>query len=157
MAGMSTSKKKMFFSVPEIKILLIAIMMVIFAVSILGRFSYTLISVDEYSRLVVRDGLCHLHGDNSGANCAQRNYLVAQAVTAMLTYIIACLVPITYVIFVASLSDSKKVKEFCCAWKNRKSKDKSNLKRGGTPNENNNSKPRVVKNGTPNPDCNGDA
>ena len=153
MAGKYTSKRKMFFSVPEIKILLIAIMLTIFAVSILARFSYTLISVDEYSHLMVRDGLCHLHGDNSGANCAQRNYLVAQSVTAILTYIIACLIPITYVVFGASLSDSKKIKEFCCAWMNGKSKDKSNLKREGTPN---NSRPRIVKNGTPNPDWNAD-
>ena len=153
MVGKYTSKKKMFFSVPEIKILLIAIMMIIFAVSVLARFSYTLISVDEYSHLMVRDSLCHLHGDKSGGDCAQRNYLVAQSVTAILTYIIACLIPITYVVFGASLSDSKKIKEFCCAWRNRKSKVKLNFKQEGTPNI---SRPRIVKNGTPNPDWNAD-
>jgi hypothetical protein len=141
MTGKYKSKKRMYFSVPEIKILLIAIMMVVFAVSILGRFSYTLISVDEFSHLLVRDGLCHLHGDNSGADCAQRNYLVAQAVTAILNYILGCFIPIMYVVFVASLSDTKKVKEFCCAWKIRKSKNSSDLKLGDTPNENNNSNP----------------
>ena len=103
---------KKFFSVPEIKILLLALVFVIFGVLVLIRLSYTLSSVEEYFQSLLSDGVCHLFGENSGTTCQEREPLVAMASTAVLAYIIALFGPTTNVVFVLSLSGGKRR----CTW-----------------------------------------
>ena len=117
-----TGEKKTNFSMPEVKILLLAVMLSICGVFILARFSFTLLNPGEYSQLVLKDGLCHLHGDNSGSACAERRELLPQAVTSIFTYFLIFMIPITNVVFVISQPSQlrKKMKRFCCTFQIRK-------------------------------------
>jgi hypothetical protein len=101
------SGRKAFFSVPEVKLVANALILAIFGVFVLGRLSHTLVSLGEYSELLIRDGLCHLHGERSGISCLEREPFIAQAITGIVTYVMAAIVPITNVIFVLSLSRGK--------------------------------------------------
>ena len=58
------SKKKQFFSVPEVKLLILSVMLVVISVVSLGRFSYIVATQDWYVRETLKYSTCQLRGSN---------------------------------------------------------------------------------------------
>ena len=120
-----SGQKENFFSPQETKILLLSILLVFLGVFILARLSYTLSSVDQYSQVIIEDGLCHIHGNSSSETCASnRESLLGNPITSIVTYLFISLVPLSNIVFVFSLSSKKKLAKFCSACKDNKDKDK---------------------------------
>ena len=116
---------KNFFSPQETKILLLSILLVFLGVFILARLSYTLSSVDHYSQVIIDDGLCHIHGNSSSETCeSNRESLLGNPITSIVTYLLVSLVPLSNIVFVFSLSSKKKLAKFCCVCKDNENNDK---------------------------------
>ena len=109
-----SGQRENFFSPQETKILLLSILLVFLGVFILARLSYTLSSVDQYSQVIIDDGLCHIHGNSSSETCASnRESLLGNPITSIVTYLLLSLVPLFNILFVFSLSIKKKFCSVC--------------------------------------------
>ena len=88
---------------PETKILSLSILLVFLGVFILARLSYTLSSADQYSQVIIDDGLCHIHGNSSSETCASNHEsLLRVPIICMVTFLFQLVTSFQYCVCVKS-------------------------------------------------------
>ena len=113
------SKKKRFFSAPEVKLLILSIMLVVLTVVALGRFSYILATQGQYAYQLLEYLTCQLRGNRPDCvlDPVISNINIMNNILAAIT---VATVPFMNMIFPARYSDFVKMANLLCCIYRRK-------------------------------------
>ena len=115
------SKKKQFFSTPEVKLLVLSVLFVVVGIIILGRFSYILATLAQYAHHLSEYSICQLRGNRQDCT-AETTISSVSTISNILTIAAIAVIPYTNMIFLVGKSDFVKIAHLlCCVCKHRRS------------------------------------
>ena len=108
-----SSKKRQLFSAPEVKLLILSVMLVVIGVVILGRFSYILATQSQYAQQLSEYSTCQLRGNRP--DCIAETTITSVSIVArILTVVAIAAVPYVNMIFLVGKSDFFKIANLLC-------------------------------------------
>ena len=108
-----TSKKKHFFSTPEVKLLVLSVLLVVVGVIILGRFTYILATQAQYAHHLSEYSICQLQG--SKPNCTPETAISSVSISSRILTVAAIgVIPCMNMIFLVGKSDFVRMASLLC-------------------------------------------
>jgi hypothetical protein len=101
-----------FFSVPEIKLIIISVMIVILGTIVMGTLTYTMATQGEYSRAIITYSTCQLYGDNPACAGRDEDMRISKTTVNTIAFFALGLMPYINIFFILKLSDVNKARRF---------------------------------------------